>query len=75
MQNDPKEINFKILHLVEQTCMNLIEKSNTFRNDTIQKIVDFAYQKPKTSSRTTDVIKSVEVLTIQFACLLKLKDL
>ena len=75
VQNDPKEINFKILHLVEQTCMNLIEQSHTFRNDMIQKIVDFAYQKPKVSSRTTDLIKSIEVLSIQFVCLLKVKDL
>ena len=35
VQNQPAEINFKILHLVEQTCMNLIEQSHTFRNDMI----------------------------------------
>jgi hypothetical protein len=41
----------------------------------MQKIVSFAYQEPKTSSRTADVIKSVEVLSIQFVCLLKLKEI
>ena len=64
-----------MLHLVEQTCLNLIEQSHTFRNDTMKKIVDFAYQKMKISSRTTDIIKSVEVLAIQLTCLLKVKDL
>ena len=57
------------------TCLKIIEYGKTFRRDLANKIVDFSNQKPKTSTRTADVIKNVHLLLCWFILLLKIENL
>jgi len=70
-----KEINKKMLGQIEETCVKMLEFSEVFREETIEKVVKFAYQPPNEPSRTQDIIRSLEVLSTQFLCLLKIGNL
>ena len=61
--------------MVAQTCDKIMETSGVFRAETIKKIRDFVKPEETTSSRTSDVVKSIKVLAAQYISLLKVKDL
>jgi hypothetical protein len=65
-ENPESEINNRIYNQVEQTCIQILATQKTFRNNTIESVVKFAYPPEKESTRTSDVVKSVGVLTLQF---------
>lgn len=73
-QEDPKEVNKRILEQVEKTCIMIIEQHKEFRENLIAKFISFA-SKQDTSSRTSDVIKNINVFAAQIYCLLKLENL
>lgn len=67
-------INKKILSQVSETCMKILETSKVFREDVVQKVINFAYQKDKESTRTSDIIKTPIVLAAQFSLFLQIPD-
>jgi len=69
------EANGRILKYVEETCIQIIESNKIFRDGLIKTLFEFVQQPPNTSARTVDAVKSVQVLTSQFYCLLKLPKL
>lgn len=52
VEEDPTEINKKMLNQVLLTCQNIIKTAKTFRNELVKKIIDFSTLKPETSTRT-----------------------
>jgi len=74
-----------MLRQIELTCQNIIKHSKTFREELCNKILLFTFEGtnwiehlgiagPNKSSRTSDVIKSVKVLTAQFLCLTRMEN-
>ena len=59
-----------MIHLIEETCVKLFETNNKFRRQIIKQINDFVNQN-EVSTRTTEVVKSINILTCQYMCLLK----
>lgn len=72
---DPNEYNKRMLKFIEETCYKILESYPKTRAEVGHQIVNFCYQKEKTSSRTVDVVPSIEVLLYQFYSMLKLPDL
>ena len=63
LEDEPsKEVNTRMHAQILSTCMNILQFSEQFREETVQRIVDFALQANKISTRTMDVVKSVKVL-------------
>jgi hypothetical protein len=56
----PNEVNKKMLDHIKKTCLQFLD-SKDFKNDLIKKIVEFAYQGDRISTRTADIIKSIPV--------------
>jgi len=65
-ENPTSEVCQRMYGQVENTCIQIIASSATFRANTIESVVKFAYPGDKESTRTSDVVKSVGVLTLQF---------
>jgi len=61
--SDPSEVNQRMLELVTQTCMAVVESNPEFRNELIEQFIKFCRQPPGVSSRTQDVVKSIPVFT------------
>lgn len=72
---DPSEVNKRILEQVEQTCVVMMDTNRTFRNETIGKFLNFSNKQGTESFRTSDVVKSINVLAAQVHCLFKVDDL
>jgi len=72
VQSNANEVNTRILHQVEDTCINMLKLNKNFRKQVAEAIVAFCYPSEKTSTRTQDVVKSIKVLAAQFICFLKL---
>lgn len=52
----------------------MIIHHKTFRTELIDKIIKFVNQIDEYSSRTVDVVKSINVLMVQFICLLEIRQ-
>ena len=72
---DPSEVNRRMLEQVEKTCVVIIKTHTTFRNETIGKFLNFSNKQGTESFRTSDVVKSINVLAAQIHCLFKMDDL
>ena len=51
-----------MIHLIEETCVKLLETNNKFRRQIIKQINDFVNQN-EVSTRTAEVVKSINILT------------
>lgn len=71
VQNDGTEARQRVYEHVEKTCVAVIQQNKTLQQDIIEKVAGFIKPKEGTSTRTSDVVKSVPVLLTQFYCLLK----
>jgi len=72
---EPSEVNRRMVSQILDTCTNMIQYNKTFREEIISKIVNFCQGQDAVSHRTADVVKSVEVLALQYYALLKLENL
>ena len=74
LKQNPSEINLKIRNMIKDTCKFMLSV-RTYREELMGKIIDFAFQKPSISSRTTDVIKSIPVFVAQVYCLFEINNI
>lgn len=72
------EAERRLYHLIEETCLNIVKSAQVFREELVSKLVNFSYLNMSNeidqpvSSRTSDVVPSVKVISVQLFCLLKL---
>lgn len=64
----------RILAQVQQTCQQIILRHKVFTQELLQKIKQFASQPKGESSRTKDVVKSVDLLLVQYLTVLEVKE-
>jgi len=72
---EPTEVNKRVLKQVEQTCVVMMDTERTFRNEVVGRLVDFTAKQGTASVRTSDVVKSINVLAAQVHCPLQVPDL
>ena len=74
VEQNPSDINKKMLGQVLATCQQIVKTAKTFRAELVKKIIDFAQLNREASARTQDVIKGMNVLALQFYTLLSIDN-
>lgn len=71
---DPSEINKRMLHQIQDTCIRIVTHSKTFRQELITNLINFQTLSAETSFRTTDKIKGINCFLAQFYTLLSINN-